>query len=374
LPTSIDQTVANQLRTTRGPVLVLSDQPIAATSPRVWRIEPEPVADSVAITRLGARDLPRPAVLLRLENHSDAKSATVLVQSGGQLVEKKFALPTRGNGVDEMVELRSLGPAVAATIEPAGGQSPWSAAYLVRESDGVRINVGPQMDDAVGRLAGVYARNRHAAPDAEPVLISNHPLPNGESGIWIDTSNTVLATGVGTVVVPHPLTRSVRHWPPAHAAVLPVGFTALVSVDGQAIVAVREGPHRQVWLNSEMGAWEKTSDFVVFFANALDWIGGRQQAYTSLPPAMLGDDWKRISDGYFPVGDGPGEWPGIYHSESGRSVAINAGRFPDIVPARDSTETAEREFGKTVVPLPGILIDLALACMVVAASLWLAGE
>ncbi len=83
---------------------------------------------------------------------------------------------------------------------------------------------------------------------------------------------------------PHLLTAHVQSWPNASTSPTPDGFVPIVSRGGKAILAVRNEPVRQVWLNGNVDAWSSTSDFVVFFADAFDWLGAKHQ------PADAGQD------------------------------------------------------------------------------------
>ena len=56
---NLDQTVTDCLRQTRGLVVVLSDQHLSTSDPRIVQIVPDAPAPAVAITLLAARALPR---------------------------------------------------------------------------------------------------------------------------------------------------------------------------------------------------------------------------------------------------------------------------------------------------------------------------
>jgi hypothetical protein len=370
IPVELDAVVAEQLRRTRGPVFVLSDQPLHLADPRIVQVFPEPAASSVAITAIGARLLPHPQVMVRLENHSDLSSLEIEVRSDDVVVRKKVPLPPWGQSGDRFFDLSALGGSVRARLAGAGDLNPWSQAFLVRQSNGVEIAVDSAMDPLVKRIAAIYSKNRAAIADAPSVIISNRPLQTDQAGIWIGASDGSGASGGGTVV-PHAVTVGVRQWDAGNAAGVPAGFKPVVSLGSVTVVAVRDDSVRQVWLNADLRAWEKSPDFVVFFAGALDWIAGKEQSFQAIAPAVLGDDWHAIAGSATPAG----QWPGIYQSTAGNRVAVNAGPFPNL----DFTEKQQREVhalaagagnGAGEVSISDELLLCSLALLLMAAAFW----
>ncbi len=353
--------VADQLRRTRGPILVLSDQHLDVTDKRIIQIFPEPALASVAITAIGASSLPHPQVMLRLENHSTLSTASIAVESDGQTSRQQVALPPRGRIVDQFFDLAKLGPSVRAWIDVAGTGDPWSQAFLVRQWDGVRVAADPSLDESVRRIAKIYSKDRPASADARTVLISNRAIPSDQSGIWIAEPSNNAESSASVVVAPHAATKGVKRWIAGNSTRPPEGFLPVVTVGNHAVVAVRDDSVRQVWLNTDLHEWEKTADFVVFFANALDWIAAGDEGYTSVAPAFLGDDWHTVAGLKTPPGDRPGEWPGIYESPTGGRVAVNAGSFPNLA----GVEKPAGAIGMRSAPTAGVSLtgDLAIAAL-----------
>jgi hypothetical protein len=122
------------------------------------------------------------------------------------------------------------------------------------------------------------------------------------------------------------LTAGVTAWPGrAIDADPPGGFRTLVRRNDHALVAVSESSPRQVWVNLDLREWSRTTDFVVFFGNVFEsFRGGSGDQFVSSSPVSLGREWKRVDDGPAPSGVCPGLWPGLYRSDDGRLLAINA--------------------------------------------------
>jgi len=96
IATRLDQTVADQLRQTRGCVVVLSDQKLAISNSRIMQIVPDKPVPEVAIIRLAARSRPHPQVMIRLENRSLMKSIRLRVSSGDVKSDREVTLGSIG--------------------------------------------------------------------------------------------------------------------------------------------------------------------------------------------------------------------------------------------------------------------------------------
>jgi hypothetical protein len=292
------------------------------------QILPEKPRDSVAITSFAARVAPHSQAMLRLENHSDLQSIHLTIASGAASIERDLQLPARGQSVDRFVDLSGMGPVLTAAITPHSTADPWATAYLVRNPSGVQLIVDPAMDDAVKRIAEIYARDRPGGQQPQRAIVSDRKLPEDQPGVWIRAGASVVKRVGELVAVPNAVTRNVASWPDAGGtAAPPDGFVPVVSDQQHAIVAVRESPSRQVWINADLFEWEKTADFVIFFGNVFDWISAGDARYRSIPPVELGDRWIRTDKESAPAGCRPGEWPGIYRSDTAEMIAVNAGQY-----------------------------------------------
>jgi hypothetical protein len=364
--TNLDQAINNQLRTTRGPVIVLSDQKIDRADSRVIQIVPEKAGDAVAIALLSARALPRAQVMVRIENHSDRASVELVVRSGRQMETRQVALPDRGGSVDVFVDMKELGDVVTAKL--AGEAGPWGQAWAAQAAAGVRLATDSDLDDAVKKMAAVYAVDRPARIDAPRVVVTSRMLKDDESGVCVQAGPAGGIAGEATVMS-GPLTEHVQSWPAAGPAKIPPGFVPVVSTQPGVVVAMRDQPRRAVFVNANLLDWEKSEDFVIFFANVFDWLAGGQPGFTAIDPVELGGDWESAGDGNAAVT--AGEWPGLYRSRSsGKTIAVNAGAYPVVDQGADSPAAA---FSKTGVGFRRItdwcLFAALLSCLCAGAAL-----
>src|SRR6185437_510223 len=136
------------------------------------------------------------------------------------------------------------------------------------------------------------------------------------------------------------------------------------SMGDRILAAYRTEPHRAVWIGFDSPAWERTPDFVIFWANLLDWVGAGGQGYISHPLTDVNPAWQMVS----PTGLSPapvsGQWPGLYKRPiDGQNVAVNAPvvEFKPFVdntwPAQLSAALAEGSHG---FDLTRVLLTLSL--------------
>jgi hypothetical protein len=155
-------------------------------------------------------------------------------------------------------------------------------------------------------------------------------------------------------------------------AAAPAGFTPVVSIGDRVAVAVRETP-RQAWVAIESATFPRRADYVVFWTNLFDWLGQGGDAFVSHPIGLLGDEWRRLTDG--PPGTEPGLWPGVYERDDGTLRAVNAGAHtkPALPPMTDDWQQRLARLASGRVggrPLSPYLLITALACALGAALQW----
>jgi hypothetical protein len=79
------------------------------------------------------------------------------------------------------------------------------------------------------------------------------------------------------------------------------GWEPIVSVVGRPLVAVRDAPARQTWIGFSSPSWTRSSDFVIFWTNVLDWTSG------------VRDQSRFIGVRAVPIGPPPSiDWPQIF--------------------------------------------------------------
>ena len=314
--------VAAAVRQGTAPVYVLTDRTALPADSRVVRVVPAG-AGGVGIVGLSARDRPWPQIRVRLANREGRSTACrVRITSDGQVGRTAEATFADGQTAAEVfVDMPALGATVTVTADPAavdgrawlatGGRRPW-------------VTTTPGLPSAVSGVVAAFNATEGAV-GGPAVLVSDRPLPAGQAGVRIVPSTEPV--GGTATVAEHPVTADVRRWT-GGGGPAPRLFTPVVTVAGRVVVAVRDGPPRQVWADLDVVDGPRSADWVVFFANALRWVSGDGQRYTSADPVALTSDWQRVADGGppMPTGVGPGLWPGLYRrSEDGAVLAVHAG-------------------------------------------------
>jgi hypothetical protein len=146
---------------------------------------------------------------------------------------------------------------------------------------------------------------------------------------------------------------------------------------------VREAPARQVWVGIEADPWPRTADYVVFWGNVFDWVGGGEAQFAAHAAAALGPGWRAVEQAEVAaVRTSPaaveeaGLWPGLYErTEDGLRRAVNAGevRFPSTAPQdwrQRLSEVVTRHARRAARPLGPAALLAATACAASAAVLW----
>jgi hypothetical protein len=73
-------------------------------------------------------------------------------------------------------------------------------------------------------------------------------------------------------IADHPITQHIT-FPTVKGAAIPPGWSSLVNNGNTTLVAVRDGPPRQVHVCINDPAWAATPDYVIFWTNVFDWLG-----------------------------------------------------------------------------------------------------
>jgi hypothetical protein len=151
-------------------------------------------------------------------------------------------------------------------------------------------------------------------------------------------------------------------------------WTPIVYAEGEALVAVREAPARQVYVGLDLEKWSMSKDFVVFMTNLFDWVGEGEERFGASEAGRLGKEWEMAEGGPLPRGTEAGDWPGVYRG-GGKLLAVNAA---DVVPGAGPTDWKEklakaagREWKERQSwGLSPLLIVLALLALLVGAMTW----
>lgn len=377
-PTARDTTgliidsVAAHLASGRAPVLAITDKSLEPRD-RLIRIPPESAVQDVGIALLAARERPAPQVMVRLRNQSSLKTAKLTVSCDGQPEQQTIALPDTGQTRDYFFNPAKLGTTVTAELSVADDLPANNRAWLVRTGTWPRIEPRTPVPAELRRLIAAYQHSRPATDDSSGLVIVSDPaqLPADSPGVLLQSPQGHAVSGV-VQVTQHALTAHVG-WeqmpmPISIGGEPPAGWIPLVSVAGHPVVAVRADGPRQVWVGFDAPAWARTADYVVFWTNVFDWLGGPADRFAAYPLSEWTPQWKVTEPGPFE----PGTWPGLYRRSDGALRAFNA---PDVVAPppqqtnwRDQIKRIRADSGR--LELSNVLISAAATCLVIAASTW----
>ncbi|HEV2295926.1 MAG TPA: hypothetical protein VGR35_18915 [Tepidisphaeraceae bacterium] len=377
-PTAVDtsadvaQAAIRLLATSDNSVLVLTDRAITVADPRLIAIAPPAADANVGITYVAARERPSAQVMVRI--HADNPSTiAIVVASYDQRVQHKMEAPGTA-----FIDVPRLGKTVEVALAQGDELEADDRAWLVRERGWPRIEPIASLPAELARMIEAYRKVRSPTDDGRVVAIVDAPDdPAGEAA----GEAVILAPPTGPAmgsldVVDHPVTTDVAWAQVLSEARLgqaaPEGFEPVVSAGKGIAVATRENP-RQVWVALESPAFARRADYVIFWANVFDWLGQGEAEFAAHPIGLLGDGWRRVTDG--PAGTEPGLWPGIYERGDGTLRAVNAGAHaPPAVPPIESDWRPELARlvrsgtgGRTLSPY---LLLAALACALGAALCW----
>jgi hypothetical protein len=253
----------------------------AAAGPR-WRWHESAAApnDAVRLVYLAAREVPTTQAMVRVRNESDATSAELAVISGGGEVSNRIKLPSRGAEASYFVDLAAAGDRISAEIFPPAGvsgdtlEAPRQHSWPVVEGDGL-------LPAAVRRVIAVYTSLRPAGAESKHIAVTTEGedataaeatafvLPHGQgvplpAGSRIDVEDHILTRGIGWKAAVADSRVSSPRGP---------GWNALVKAGGKVVVAVREGPVRQIWVGFDPEKFSHRPDFVVMWSTVFQWLG-----------------------------------------------------------------------------------------------------
>jgi hypothetical protein len=139
-----------------------------------------------------------------------------------------------------------------------------------------------------------------------------------------------------------------------------------------------------VWVGLDSPQWATQPEYVVFWANVFDWLGGSGgPEFRGYPVRPLGTGWKRV-DGDDAGGAGggePGLWPGLYErADDAARRGVNAldVQFPPVDAATTGAAGGDwrRALGRALAEVdrggslaPALLV-LALCCVAASALVW----
>lgn len=400
-PTAVDvgaalrSVVARRLVEATGSVIVISDRDLGAVHVRLVQIMPDRAVENVGIVLVAARESPRAQVMVRVRNGKAQSQGHLRIETAGRAVERTIDLPRDGDDArDYFVDFDSLGDVVKAEIRSPGRDDFGGddTAWLVREGSRPRIEPRGLLPAELRRMIDVYASSRPPTGDGPRVVVTADAaeLPPGSAGVVVATGEDVVSVSAASVT-PHPVTRDTG-WmfrEPVRLAAAPAGWSPVVSVGGRVAVAVRESPARQVWVGIESDEWPRTLEYVVFWGNVFDWLGGAEVRFVSHPAGRLSGAWEAVESAVSGRGDSsdrmpafraePGHWPGLYRrAEDGALRAVNAGDVRFATPLGGDwrprlARVLLADARGSARPLATPIFLAALACAALAAAAWKRG-
>ena len=321
------------------PILVLSDKPAPPMPGVVYAPSGRP-ARNVGIESIAAGDTPSPQVMLRLRNDTPQLVAEVTLSSAGRVISKNAKLPASGESADLFINLPALGDTVEARLKIQDDLPADNVAYLVREGRVVRPTARTVLPPELARMIEVHNRLHASQAAATEVDISTSSLAPGVSGVFLAN-----ASGQPTDLRPathgdHPLLRNITLPQDAILASEPPGedWTVVASVNSMPLLATREKPTRQVWVGFWSRSWARQVDFVVFWTNTFNWLGGQQSRFISEPAHGLPSGWEPVSPTTAPASPA-GVWPGLYR-HGAVMAAINSPAPTDLNATSPATAPA----------------------------------
>jgi len=392
--------VARRLAANTGLVFVVSDRPLGLDDSRLIQLVPASSVRNAGITLLAARETPRPQVMVRVRNDTPLRSARLEVTTAGERTTAEIELPAPGaDARDKFVDVPRLGDVVVARLVAEDSFEADNVAWLVRGGSWPRIEPRAALSPELARMVEVYGRLRSSGSASASVAVVDDPeaIPPAMAAVVVapakGTGDPVTPAGPGAIeVMSHPVTRnleagfrtdSIRLIRPA-----PAGWTPVVRIGGNTAVAVRDGPVRRVWVGLDSAQLARQPEYVVFWTNVFDWLGGSGGVeFRGYPVGALGAGWKRVDGddaggtGDARAGEEPGLWPGLYERADDRARrGVNAldVHFPPVGPA--TTGEAEGDWRRALdraaarvergVGLGPALIALALWCVTASVLVW----
>jgi hypothetical protein len=303
---------------TAGSVIVLSDQPLTISDHRLVQLSPSQPLSAVGISAIGARLVPHPQVLVRLRNQSPATRAMLIVQSGDQERRVPLNLPAAPGEQTVFVDFPSLHNMIHARLEP--NDAGWLAAqaWLVRQHRPIHVRAQSALPAELRRMIQVYNQSQPASRDPAIVEVGDETAMVGRPGAIVATHSAPRpsdARGQRPTVIDSLLTAHVqwnRVLASARLSPLPQGnWQVLVSSAGRPALAVATGAPRRVWIGINAPLWSQSPDYVIFWKNVFDYLGGGPPVYAA-----------------HTLHAAPRIQPGLYRDPNGQTEALNA---PDVL-------------------------------------------
>ena len=283
---------------------------LAATGPKLrWPLGASQVApaetsretQNVAIVSLAARTTPQSQVMVTLRNDSIASRARLRVLSEQRVVERDVDLPPRGQSANLFFDLPALGPMVEAEL--VGQNDDFvtdNRASLTRQRGWPSVERRSPLPPEISRIIMAYQKTHPASDAGGRVLVADQiETLGGDAGVIAAQELAAVPSGA-MEMREHPLTANLAAMKlqDLRAAASPgESWQIVATYNGRPLVAVRERPTRQVWIGFDARDFAATTDFVVLWTNALDWVGQGGEIYTATKvPAVISAKPKQANE------------------------------------------------------------------------------
>lgn len=352
---------------TQDPVVLLTDRAMD-TSGRLLVLSPSKRVGNVVIEHVGINANEPARVLIRVYNRSILTSCKLVFRTATQTTERLITLPTPSSATDFIEVVPALREWLEVRLVVDDDDARDNVAYITRETSWPHVEARSAVSSMLQRMIAVYNRERPAGARAKRVAVveGNTEPQAGEATVVVARPENAAASASGELVIDPglPLGKDVD-WETVvqgvKVAALPAGWRPAVSIGGQAIVAVREMPARQVWVGFEPTAWATRADFVVFFAAAFDWAGEESDRYGFSSNATPLDRtvWTRVTPAA--TDDDDEADTGIYRRRDGTLLALNreTTRHADSDRPRLPPETPDRTGFQAQLPLASYVSAVA---------------
>ncbi len=278
-----------ELRESDAPVLLLSDQTIQLSDPRLVQFRSSTPTTNIGIDLLAARATPQAQAMIRLFNQSNETSAQLIVRADGTIVQsRQITLPPPGTKQDYFVNLPASPAVVEAEVQCDDSININHRAWLIRQAAWPIVDPTGYLPPELTRMIEVYARHRVPTEDSQHITITTDP-----TSIPLNIPVAILAYGTTKLSAIQPLIirdnlpniQSID-WPKIlpGAVISPApgkDWQPIVTANGSVLLAIRDTPTRQAWIGFQADDFARRPDFVIFWTAIFDWL---PQAPPTTPP------------------------------------------------------------------------------------------
>jgi hypothetical protein len=308
------------LRETAGPVLLLSNRSVGFADGRLVQITSSDAITNVGIDLLSVRsEAAASQAMIKLLNQSALTSARLTVRADEKTVQsRQISLPATGSKGNYFVDIPDRPSVVEAEVDCDDSIKINHRAWTVRSAVWPIIEAGSALPPELTRLIRIYSRRRPASESSRRIVVTADPeaIPAGVPvAILPDaTAQGKMLSAPGSLIVRSaPVDIRSVDWARdlVGATVFPSphgDWQPVVSAGDSILLALRDSPVRQVWIGFRSDDFARRADFVVFWSEIFNWLGGGDADYVSQR-----------------VGASAGHWtPGLYRSGAGVLDAVNA--------------------------------------------------